>query len=74
MGIPDAEITTSIDTSAVLDRKRAALKAHASQLADTVWVQVGETEFAELFGQETFMRVRDRTGADLPETDLFAGV
>ncbi len=73
-GIPDAEITTTIDTSAVLDRKRAALNAHASQLADTVWVQVGETEFAELFGQETFLRVRDRTGADLPETDLFAGV
>jgi LmbE family N-acetylglucosaminyl deacetylase len=73
-GIPDAEITTTIDTRAVLDRKRAALQAHASQLADTVWVQVDEAEFAELFGQETFMRVRDLTGADLPETDLFAGV
>ena len=59
-GIPDAEITTTIDTRAVLDRKRAALQAHASQLADTVWVQVDEAEFAELFGQETFMRVRDR--------------
>jgi LmbE family N-acetylglucosaminyl deacetylase len=74
VGIPDSEITTTIDTSAVVDRKRAALKAHASQLADTVWVQVGEAEFAELFGQETFRRVRDRTGADLPETDLFAGL
>jgi LmbE family N-acetylglucosaminyl deacetylase len=74
MGIPDAEITTTIDTRAVLDRKRAALQAHASQLADTVWVQVGEAEFAELFGEENFMRVRDLTGADLPETDLFAGV
>ena len=40
-----SEITTTIDTSAVLDRKRAALEAHASQLADTVWVKVGETRF-----------------------------
>ncbi len=74
VGIPDSEITTTIDTRAVLDRKRAALEAHASQLADTVWVQVGATEFAELFGQETFIRVLDLTGAAVPETDLFAGV
>jgi LmbE family N-acetylglucosaminyl deacetylase len=73
-GIPDAEITTTIDTRAVLDRKRAAMQAHASQLADTVWVRVDEAEFAEFFGQETFIRVRDVTGAALPETDLFAGV
>ena len=33
-----------------------------------------EAEFAELFGAETFMRVRDSTGAALPEVDLFAGL
>ncbi len=74
VGTPDSIITTTIDAIAALDRKRAALQAHASQLADTVWVKVGEAEFAELFGQETFIRVRDVTGAALPETDLFAGV
>jgi LmbE family N-acetylglucosaminyl deacetylase len=74
VGVPEARITTTIDTRAALDRKRAALEAHASQLADTVWVQVGMAEFAELFGQETFTRVRDVTGAPLPETDLFAGL
>ncbi|MBO0728001.1 MAG: PIG-L family deacetylase [Acidimicrobiaceae bacterium] len=74
VGVPDATITTTVDTGAALDRKRAALEAHASQLADTVWVKIGEAEFGDLFGQETFIRVRDVTGALLPETDLFAGL
>jgi LmbE family N-acetylglucosaminyl deacetylase len=70
----DADITTVIDASAVVDRKRAALEAHASQLADTVWVRVSDAEFADLFGSESFRRTRDRTGAALPETDLFSGL
>ncbi len=73
-GVPDGAITTTIDTRVALERKRAALQAHASQLADTVWVRVDEDEFAELFGQETFIRARDRSGAALPETDLYAGL
>jgi LmbE family N-acetylglucosaminyl deacetylase len=73
-GLGATAITTVIDTRAALDRKRAALEAHASQLADTVWVRVSEADFAELFGQESFVRSRDRSGAPLPETDLFAGL
>ena len=73
-GASDADITTVVDATAVVDRKRAALAAHASQLADTVWVQVSDADFADLFGRESFRRVRDRTGAALPETDLFAGL
>ena len=73
-GIPESLITTTIDTRGGLDRKRAALEAHASQLADTVWVKIGEADFALLFGRETFVRVRDSTGAPLPEVDLFAGL
>jgi LmbE family N-acetylglucosaminyl deacetylase len=72
--VSDADITTVIDATAVVDRKRAALAAHASQLSDTVWVQVTDADFADLFGRESFTRVRDRTGAALPETDLFAGL
>jgi LmbE family N-acetylglucosaminyl deacetylase len=73
-GVPEVAITTIIDTRVGLDRKRAALQAHASQLADTVWLKVSDDEFAELFGQESFVRSRDRSGAPLPETDLFAGL
>jgi LmbE family N-acetylglucosaminyl deacetylase len=73
-GVPEAAITTTVDTRVGLERKRAALQAHASQLGDTVWVRVDDKEFAELFGQETFIRARDTSGAALPETDLFAGL
>ena len=73
-GIPDADITAVIDVTAVVDRKRAALAAHASQLADTVWVQVSDADFADLFGRESFRRVVDRTGGPLQETELFAGL
>jgi LmbE family N-acetylglucosaminyl deacetylase len=74
VGVPDDQITTVVDTRMALDQKRAALEAHASQLADTVWVKVSDEGFAELFGQESFVRVRDSTAAPLPETDLLAGL
>jgi LmbE family N-acetylglucosaminyl deacetylase len=73
-GIDDAAITTIVDTRVALERKRAALAAHASQLADTFFVKLTDEDFAELFGEETFVRARDRAGAALPETDLFAGL
>jgi LmbE family N-acetylglucosaminyl deacetylase len=73
-GIPEARITTTVDTHIGLERKRAALEAHASQLADTVWVKIGEADFALLFASETFVRARDTSGAPLPEVDLFAGL
>src|SRR5262249_27675760 len=73
-GIPDPAITTLIDTGSAVERKRAALEAHTSQLADTVCVKASNEEFAGLFGQESFVRFRDRSGAPLPEADLFAGL
>jgi N-acetyl-1-D-myo-inositol-2-amino-2-deoxy-alpha-D-glucopyranoside deacetylase len=73
-GIPDSAITTVVDTTAALGRKRAALEAHASQLADTFWVMLSDPDFAEMFGEELFVRAQDSTGAPVPETDLFAGL
>lgn len=73
-GLPENTITTVVDTGAFVERKHAALEAHASQLSDTVWVQASKEDFAELFGQESFVRSRDRSGAPLPESDLFAGL
>jgi LmbE family N-acetylglucosaminyl deacetylase len=67
-------VTTVVDTRRVVAAKRAALQAHASQLADTVWVRASDDDFTELFGEESFARVRDDTGAPLPETDLLAGL
>ena len=70
----EAQITTSIDVSAVVGSKRAALASHASQLDQAWWVDFPDELFAELFGRESFIRYRDRTGAPVPEDDLFAGL
>ena len=70
----EERITTSIDTAAVADRKRAALSAHASQLGESWWLRFPPDAFAEVFGVETFIRARDRSGAPIPEDDLFAGL
>jgi LmbE family N-acetylglucosaminyl deacetylase len=70
----EARITTTIDVTAVAARKRAALAAHASQLDESWWLRFPDDGFAEIFGQETFIRAEDRTGAPCPEDDLFAGL
>jgi LmbE family N-acetylglucosaminyl deacetylase len=67
-------ITTEVDVSAVSTRKRAALAAHASQLDESWWLRFPPDAFAEVFGRETFIRARDRTGAPVPEVDLFTGL
>ena len=72
-GVPDELITTVLDTRPYLAQKRAALLAHASQLADTIWVRASEQEFVELFGHESFTRL-DAERGKRTETDLFAGL
>jgi LmbE family N-acetylglucosaminyl deacetylase len=74
MEAQEAQITTTVDTTTVVARKRAALAAHASQLDQSWWVRFPDESFAEVFGTETFIRAADRTGAPLPEDDLFAGL
>jgi LmbE family N-acetylglucosaminyl deacetylase len=68
------QITTEIDTTAVSVRKRAALAAHASQLDESWWLRFPPDAFAEVFGNETFIRALDRSDAPIPEDDLFAGL
>jgi LmbE family N-acetylglucosaminyl deacetylase len=70
----EARITTTVDIVPVLDRKREALLAHVSQIQDS-WFSKLPPEVGEAaFGQETFVRIADTTGAPLPEGDLFAGL
>ncbi len=67
-------ITTTIDIRPVLSRKRDALLAHSSQVAES-WFSKIPQEIAEAaFGWESFIRAADSTGAPLPEDDLFAGL
>ncbi|MFI2608309.1 PIG-L family deacetylase [Kitasatospora sp. NPDC018619] len=74
IGLPDEEITTWVDTTAFGGRKFDALAAHASQGENIFFLKMGRERFTELMGMETFVRVRDTTGAAVPENDLFAGL
>lgn len=71
-GLPDAEITHAIDVRDVLDLKRAAMAAHASQIPpDSFFLALGDEQFAAAFGTEWFVRPsHPRNGPQAP--DLFA--
>ena len=70
----ESRITTNIDIMAVLDRKRAALLAHASQIRDSWFNKIPPEIGAQVFGRECFIRATDTTGAPVPEDDLFSGL
>ncbi len=70
----EQRITTTVDIRDLLEVKRNALLAHTSQIADSWFSKIPPDVAAEAFGQESFVRVTDTTGAPVPETDLFAGL
>lgn len=74
IGLPDDEISTWVEVSAFGGQQFAALAAHASQSDNIFFLKMGLDTFTELMGTETFVRASDRTGAALPEDDLFAGL
>ncbi|MFE7492214.1 PIG-L family deacetylase [Kitasatospora sp. NPDC057965] len=74
IGLPDEEITTWVDTTEFGGQKFDALAAHASQGENIFFLKMGKEKFTQLMGVETFVRVHDTTGAELPENDLFAGL
>jgi LmbE family N-acetylglucosaminyl deacetylase len=56
MGTPEAELTMVVDVLAHIDRKRAAIAAHASQITDSsFFLQMPPEAFAASFGQEWFI-------------------
>jgi LmbE family N-acetylglucosaminyl deacetylase len=74
IGLPDEAITSWVDIREFSGQKFDALAAHASQRDNIFFLRMGKEKFADLMGVETFVRVRDSTGAALPEDDLFAGL
>lgn len=70
----EARITTTVDIRPVLTRKRDALLAHASQVAESWFSHIPPRIAEAAFGHESFIRASDTTGAPLPEDDLFAGL
>jgi hypothetical protein len=70
----EKRITTTVDASAFAAQVRAALDAHASQIAESWFSRIPTEAFAAAFGKQNFVRAYDTTGAPVPETDLFAGL
>ena len=72
IGVDGALITHHVDVRAALDRKRAAMRAHASQIpADSFMVALPDEAFELAFGTEWFIR-RGLPAGNAPATDLFA--
>jgi LmbE family N-acetylglucosaminyl deacetylase len=59
MGEPGARITTEVDVTPWVEAKRSAMRAHASQIAeDSFFLAMPDDLFADVWGQEWFIRVR----------------
>jgi LmbE family N-acetylglucosaminyl deacetylase len=72
-GKPEAELTHWVDASTVIDKKRASMMAHASQIGPDHFMATMPTEpFAYVFGPEWFL-VEHVSDGELPAlfTELF---
>jgi LmbE family N-acetylglucosaminyl deacetylase len=73
LGMPEEAITTFVDVGGFLDRKRASMEAHASQIADTRFLLAMPPEaFAFALGTEFYIRRGAPPGHR--DDDVFAGV
>jgi N-acetyl-1-D-myo-inositol-2-amino-2-deoxy-alpha-D-glucopyranoside deacetylase len=74
-GTPDELVTTRVDVSDYIDRKREAFAAHVSQNDPNSWFATMADQIYRLaFGTEYYQLARGKPGSALPETDLFAGI
>ncbi|TME34985.1 MAG: GlcNAc-PI de-N-acetylase [Chloroflexi bacterium] len=72
-GVADERVTTTVDVSAYVAQKRAALQSHRTQMGpEQFFMRLPEELFAEVFGRESFQRVAGP--GDNPEADLFAAL
>jgi len=74
-GTPDELVTTRIDATEYVDRKRAAFAAHVSQNDPNSWFATMADQIYRLaFSVEHFQLARGKPGSQLPEADVFAGI
>ncbi len=75
MGVDDDSIGAVLDVAPWMERKWAALRAHASQVgAESFFLNVPEDIRGLVFGREYFVRHRSEVGAQAVEEDLFTGL
>lgn len=70
----EQRITTTVDVHAVIDRKHAALHAHASQLNSSLAGRLPLDLFRHVFGTEDFIRADIPASVRIPEHGLFDGL
>ncbi|OLF07512.1 GlcNAc-PI de-N-acetylase [Actinophytocola xinjiangensis] len=69
-GSPEAIITTEVDVTKWTDQKRAAMRAHASQISEeSFFLAMPDEVFRVAFGTESFIRVGAKPG--IHEYDLY---
>jgi len=73
-GTPDELITTFVDVSPYVVRKRKALEAHASQGDNIFMLRMPEDAQQQMFGRECFIRQFSTVPVPEQEDDLFAGL
>ena len=72
-GLGDDDITTVVDVTAFVEQKRAAMAAHASQIAEnSIFLSLPEPAFELTWGTEFYVRVG--AGPGVRETWLFEDV
>jgi LmbE family N-acetylglucosaminyl deacetylase len=68
MGEPASRITTAVDVSPWIERKRQAMQAHASQISDdSFFLSMPDEVFSIVWGREWYIRIRpapDQSGPD----------
>lgn len=63
-GMPETEITHAIDVRDVLEEKRAAMKAHASQITEeSFFLTMDDEQFVQAFGTEWYVAAHLEKGA-----------
>jgi LmbE family N-acetylglucosaminyl deacetylase len=65
VGTSDAEITTAVEVGELIDVKRAAMRAHDSQINEESWfLQLPHDVFLSAFGTEWFVRTQPAFAGD----------
>jgi N-acetyl-1-D-myo-inositol-2-amino-2-deoxy-alpha-D-glucopyranoside deacetylase len=74
VGIPDEIITTRVDVTEYIDRKRRSFAAHVSQNdPNSPFATMQDSIYRMAFGTEHYVLARGALGADR-ESDLFEGL
>jgi LmbE family N-acetylglucosaminyl deacetylase len=72
-GKPESVITAAVDVTPFLEHKRAAMRAHASQISEqSFFLAMPDEVFGYSFGTEWF--IREGQGPGITETDLLGGL